>query len=294
MITLAAGRLRAEVDPAYGGRVTRFWETQADGTAWDWLAPTPAEGREPLVTLPAGCFPLVPFSNRMGFARFPFDGKTVELAVFPPELHPHRMHGNGHRRGWDVIASDGDSAEIGFTADFPDWPFPFAARQRIELTPGALSITISATNTGTTHMPIGIGLHPYFRRTADVRLRMAFTGAWMGQNPLPPTERSPVPAEMDLAAGPALGDRSYTHGFDGWDGTADFTWPEAGRHLRMESSPGLRHCIVHLPQGQNYFCVEPVSHAIDAFNLGPAGVPGTGYTIIAPGEHLSGTMVLRV
>lgn len=293
MLILAAGRLRAEVDPAYGGRVTRFWEEDAGGAVWDWLAPTPAEGREPLVTLPAGCFPLVPFSNRMGFARFPFAGETVELAVFPPELAPHRMHGNGHRRGWDVLGSTGSTAEIGFSAAFPDWPFAFDARQSIVLRPGGLEITIAATNTGIAPMPIGIGLHPYFRRTPDVRVRLGFSGAWMGAGGMPPTARADVPAEMDLSAGPALGARSYTHGFDGWDGTGRFDWPEAGRSLEMTASETLRHCIVHLPEGKDFFCVEPVSHAIDAFNLAPRGVGGTGYMVLGPRETFAGTMVLR-
>ncbi len=289
MILLSAGHLRAEVDPAYGGRVTRFWD---DATGWDWLAPTPAAGREPLVTLPAGCFPLVPFSNKMGFARFPFGGKTIELTVFPPENAPHRMHGNGHRRGWDVLATTPSTCEIGFTADFADWPFPFTARQAISLTPAGLTVAISATNTGQTDMPIGIGLHPYFRRTPDIRIRADFGGVWISKQPLPPTERSAVPPEMDLSAAPTLGTRSYTNGFDGWDGTADIIWPAAGRHLTMQSSPTLRHCIVHLPEGQDYLCIEPVSHAINAFNLGPSGVAGTGYTVLAPGETLAGSMLL--
>ena len=38
------------------------------------------------------------------------------------------------------------------------------------------------------------------------------------------------------------------------------------------------------PSDQGFFCVEPVSHAVDGFNLAARGVAGTGRRDLAPGK----------
>jgi aldose 1-epimerase len=52
--------------------------------------------------------------------------------------------------------------------------------------------------------------------------------------------------------------------------------------------------VIYTPAGQDFFCVEPVSNANDAFNMAARGVPDTGTVVLAPGEVLAGTMRLAV
>jgi aldose 1-epimerase len=54
------------------------------------------------------------------------------------------------------------------------------------------------------------------------------------------------------------------------------------------------HLVVYVPPGQDFFCVEPVSHVNDGFNLLDRGVAGTGVRILEPGERLAGVVRLSV
>jgi aldose 1-epimerase len=39
------------------------------------------------------------------------------------------------------------------------------------------------------------------------------------------------------------------------------------------------------PAGEDFLCVEPVSHCTDAFNMAAAGATDTGSRVLAPGER---------
>jgi aldose 1-epimerase len=46
-------------------------------------------------------FPLVPFSNRIGYARFTWEGQQIDLTPnFAPE--PHAIHGIGWKEQWTI------------------------------------------------------------------------------------------------------------------------------------------------------------------------------------------------
>ena len=42
--------------------------------------------------------------------------------------------------------------------------------------------------------------------------------------------------------------------------------------------------MLFTPAGEDFLCVEPVSHGTDAFNLAAAGAADTGIRVLAPGE----------
>ena len=44
-------------------------------------------------------------------------------------------------------------------------------------------------------------------------------------------------------------------------------WPDEGLSLEIDGSEGLSHVILFTPDGKSFFCVEPVTHCIDAINL---------------------------
>ena len=76
------------------------------------------------------------------------------------------------------------------------------------------------------------------------------------------------------------------HCFGGWDGRAEVHWPETGIRLRIEAEPLFGHLVIYIPAGREIFCVEPVSHVNDGFNLAGRGVADTGVRILVPGETL--------
>ena len=274
--------------PQFGGAITAFGYRGRDV-----LRPAPAaflHGGDPLL---ASCFPLVPFSNRVADARFAFQGGVYQLeANLPPE--PHAIHGFGWQNPWAVAAADAGHAELTFHHALAGTPLDYEARQTFALREDGLEIALELTNAGTDPMPAGIGQHPYFIRTDGVVLRARLDHVWLPDEHNIPERRVPVPAAWDFARGRRLAPLDLDHCFGGWDGRAELHWPETDVTLAIEATPPLRHLVIYVPPGQDFFCVEPVSHANDGFNLLARGVDGTGVRVLAPGQTLAGTIRLRI
>jgi aldose 1-epimerase len=49
----------------------------------------------------------------------------------------------------------------------------------------------------------------------------------------------------------------------------EIDWPARGLGLTITPSQELTTTVVFTPERQDYFCVEPVSHATDAINRAP-------------------------
>ena len=151
VLELRAGDLRLALRPDLGGAVAGLWlgETMV-------LRSTEGEALEG-PRLSAG-FPLVPYSNRIGYRRFNWRGKSFTTAPNFDE-GPHSLHGVGWQRAWTVLASDATHAllKLHHTPD-AHWPFAFDATQRFDLGPGGLRIEMSATNRSDEAAPMGLGL----------------------------------------------------------------------------------------------------------------------------------------
>ena len=62
----------------------------------------------------------------------------------------------------------------------------------------------------------------------------------------------------------------------------------------MTAYSDFGHVVIWSPAGENFFCVEPVTNATDAFNLASRGIAGTGIKTLEPDESLTETMTLTV
>ena len=234
----------------------------------------------------------MPFSNRIADARFRFEGRVYELPRnFLPE--PHAIHGQGWQHPWRPAELTATRAELTFAHAVSNTPLDYRARQTFELGEGGLAVTIEVRNAGGAPMPAGIGLHPYFPRTAGVRLRARLDHVWLPDGRNIPKKRVPLPARWDFTNGLRLAALELDHCFGGWDGRAEIRWPEHDLTLEIEAGPPFGHLVIYVPAGQDFFCVEPVSNANDGFNLLDRGVPGTGVRVLAPDEALAGTIRFR-
>jgi aldose 1-epimerase len=286
-VRLRRGGVELDLCPHVGGAIT--------GLRWrgrDVLRPAgPAclNGGDPLC---ASSFPLVPFSNRIADARFAFQGQVYQLARnLPPE--PHAIHGHGWQRPWTVEQASARRAELTFKNAVPGTPLDYRARQTFALHEDGLEIALELTNAGAGPMPAGIGQHPYFVRTDGVTLRARLDHVWLPDERKIPKERVPLPAAWDFADGQRLAPLDLDHCFGGWDGRAELHWPEPDLTLALEAGPALRHLVIYVPPGQDFFCVEPVSHVNDGFNMLERRVEGTGVRVLAPGQTLAGAIRLR-
>jgi aldose 1-epimerase len=276
LLTIRSGDWVIEVDGARGGQIVR-----ADWRGHHVLAPG-VQGRN-AVDQHAGCFPLVPFSNRIRGGQFVFNGREVNLP--PPEYaSPHALHGTGWRADWHGEATGPNAARMTLAHEPGAWPWHYRAEQVVRVEGGQLVVTLTLTNLDIVSMPAGIGLHPYFVRPEGFWLKTGVSGRWASEPGEPglPVRREDAP--LDLSA-PGL-----DHCFHGWDGAAEFGGRE-GLQLTLTGSGAFRNLVIYTPPGKPYFCAEPVSHVNNALNM-TGLAPSESMAVLAPGESVSGTMTL--
>jgi len=284
VLRLQHGSFELELCPGVGGAITAFRHRGRD--LMRPAAPAFFAERDPLL---ASSFALVPFSNRVADRRFGFQGQVYELPEnFPSE--PHAIHGQGWEHAWTVGAADARRAVLEFEHRIAGTPLDYRARLTLTLGERGLDVTLELTNAGAGPMPAGLGLHPYFVRTPGVTLRARLGRVWLMDERTLPTEPASLPAGWDFAGAPRLANRAMDHCFAGWDGRAELHWPESGITLELEADPLFGHLVVYIPPGRELFCVEPVSHVNDGFNLAERGVPDTGVRVLAPGATLRGRL----
>ncbi|MDE2333942.1 MAG: aldose 1-epimerase [Rhodospirillales bacterium] len=284
MIALRAGRLTLELRPETGGAITAW---HLDGRPL--LRPSTPEALASLGARGAGCYPLVPYSNRLAGNRFTFAGQTHTL---PATLDGQAIHGVGWRRPWIVLASAPARASLAYDhAPDSDWPFPFRAEQHLSLEPGGLTWRFAATNLAAHPAPMGFGLHPFFPRPPGTRLRFAAERVWRHDARKIPSHATSVPADWDFAAGREVASAVLDHCFTDWGGRAEIALPHAT--LTLAAEPAFRHLIVYIPPERDFFAVEPVTNLTDGLNR-IESEPMSNIIVLRPGERREASVRLDV
>ena len=281
-VQLSAGPLRLALLPSLGGSIGPFdW---VDGNA---VSPILRSEAAPASPLEAGCFPLVPYCNRIRGGTFHFRGREVVLAPNTAG-DPSPLHGQGWLGRWRVEEQTAASAQLLFEHDGGEWPWPYDARQRLSLDPHGLTVELGCTNSGDAAMPCGLGFHPYFPCAAGTRLVTRVENVWTVDQRVLPVERIAARGRYDLTDGPICG-RELDNGYDGWSGAAAITTPGAPFSITL-SSPGTRFFQLYSPRQGGLFVAEPVTHANAALNAPEERWEALGLKVVEPGE----TMTLRM
>jgi aldose 1-epimerase len=233
-----------------------------------------------------GCFPLIPYANRIANGKFKWRGFSCQVPLNFGD-HPHSIHGIGWQRPWKVEGSGTDNARLTLAHDgFGGWPFRFTAEQYFELTPDSLRIELRMTNRHTEAAPAGLGLHPYFRRPPGATLRFNAQTVWLTDPTALPIGQSAVPDALNPTNGLDVNSVRLDNCFSGWDGIAHLDFGAV--RLTIEASDAFRHLQVYTPHGEDFFCLEPVTHRPDAINTANA------MTALPAGETLSGSVTFRM
>jgi aldose 1-epimerase len=233
---------------------------------------------------------MIPFSNRVENGRI----GTASVRVVPNVAgSPHAQHGHGWQAGWDVTAADRRSCTLSYRrAPTPDWPWAYRGQQTIAISADSLRFTLSIENEGAEALPCGLGFHPYFARSAGTRLELAAECVWDGAAASFPTRRVAVPASLDFRGGPRLSERhGVDHCYEGLAHRATVRDEDPRRSYVIEGCKRTRFAIVYVPAGADHFCVEPVTHAVNAMNL--ADPAAAGWWTLEPGASRSIEMTIR-
>ena len=273
---LHAGALRLAVRPDLGGCIAGLWHRD-----------TPIlRSTEPALLVnsrQSGSFPLVPYSNRLGYRRFRWKGHDhTTQANF--DDNPHSLHGVGWLRAWEVISTSAVEVVLRYrhVAD-ADWPFAFEATQYFTLTPQSLTVQMVVSNTGEQAQPVGLGWHPYFPKRARSRLHIELSDRWDSDATQLPVRKVAQPGiDSDISH------LDFDNCFEGWKGPARIR----DEKFSLQLSSSLQLLVVYTPQDKDYFCVEPVSHVSNAIHM--ADPLAHGLRSLAPGETFDAWMKLEV
>ena len=79
--------------------------------------------------------------------------------------------------------------------------------------------------------------------------------------------------------------------FSGLNRDVLISWPEWKASLKISAEVPLDFLVIFTPTDEDYFCVEPVIHLTDAFNLLDRGDSWTGAKILLLDEILEAKII---
>ena len=273
-VQLSAGEVSLEFAPELGGGLTRL-----DVGGRPLLRPWNGDPSNPFTL---ACNLLVPFSNRISGGGFEWSG---QFRPVPPNMigEDFPLHGDGFQRPWGWV-SRGSTATLSLESG-KIGPWAYRATTTYSLAPDRLEIRLSVTNCGQDSLPFGFGVHPWFPRSAETRLSFDADKVWLESHQHLPLkdEAVSISPQFDYRTLRPLSDCWVNNGFSGWTGLATIEQGAQAVSCSLSASENLNTLILFSPgKDASFFCLEPVSHPVDAFNLPHQ----PGLHDLAPGQRL--------
>ena len=286
IVNINCGDYAMAVSPQTGGSILSF---QFKGE--DIFRPALDQNtQDPLAT---GCFPCIPYFGRLSAQVDTPTGPWSPSPTHPPASADSAIHGEGWICEWSVDSVGDTSVDLILPYQLKrkgGYPFPFTARQKLELTDNGALLRLSVSNTHAAPIPVGLGFHPFFIRTHTTEIKFSARKFWSAgvvsatgfcafpdgigagaQTPLPQTLRDDSYAELSSSIEISEG---------------------RGRRLRLTTTTPHLHLYAPVDtQGPvDYFCLEPISHLPGQF----LGADGRPHPLLAPNETRSISMALSV
>ncbi len=284
-VIISSPQLRAQVS-AEGAELVRLQDEQ--GHDWLWNGdPAFWTGRSPLL------FPIV---GRVRNDRIRVDGLEYELP----------KHGFARISRFEAAETDSSRCLFRLGSDertLGQYPFPFRLDVAYAIEEATLTITASATNTGSSAMPVSFGFHPAFRWPLPYGApREAHEIRFEHDEPAP--IRRPVDGLLSRQADPtpvqdgrlALRDSLFVTDAIVFDQlrsrSVSYGGPGSGSiHVRF---PDMPHLGIWTKPGAGFICIEPWQGHADpeGFEGELAGKPGI--VLVQPGETETFTMSITI
>ena len=276
MFELHAGALRLALRADLGGCIAGLWHG-------DTPVLRSVEPAALTASRMSACYPLLPYSNRLGYRKFRWKGRDYTTRPNFDD-NPHSVHGVGWLRPWEIVSSSVLEVVLRYRHEGDaDWPFAFEASQYFTLTPQSMSVQMVFTNTAEGSQPVGLGWHPYFPKRARSRLHIELSDRWDSDATQLPTRKVAQPGiDSDVSH------LAFDNCFEGWTGPARIR----DEKFSLQLSSSLDHLVVFTPQDKDYFCVEPVSHVSNAIHM--ADPAAHGLRTLASGETFEASMKLDI
>ncbi|EGQ7895854.1 aldose 1-epimerase [Vibrio parahaemolyticus] len=291
VVTKTQGEFVLKVAPQLGGAIAGL--TYRD---IDILRPLP--NQDDVTVNQSGCFPLVPYSNRIGLGKFEFGGERYELLKNFGD-HPHSIHGNAWKGEWVVAEESVTGCVLKFlhqanADECHHWPWPYQATQTFELLENELRVTLKYFNLAERTVPVGLGFHPYFANADRSLIQLNADKVLLNNENTLPWATVDVPKEWDFSTLRRPQPDSVDNCFSGWDGHANVIWAEQGIRAEM-SSPDASNVIVFVSGAEkNFVAIEPVTNVNNAINDLTSGKSDQAMKLVDAGQSVSMAMIIKV
>jgi len=285
--------------PEYGC----YWTSlrfKIKGEWLDFLVTIP--NSDELIREPFGSFTMAPWVNRIQNAQFRFANQEYVLRSNFPDNSA--IHGDVRHRSWDVIKSTDFHFEASLdTQNYFDFNYPFRLVfvHSMELFENQLQVTLHIKNLDSKLAPVGLGFHPFFKRTLtdwdkDVSLYMPAQKIYPDTKQIPMGCAEPVTHPNDFTQGRTVGNPNLDHCFTELsEQRMELVYSGTQVRLEMTMDPIFNHVVIYAPNDldgnpKNCIAIEPQTHVNNGFNFYDQGWKRTGVKILEPGETWGGSI----
>lgn len=292
-IILSNDRISIGVLPEMGASLS-FLRYQKDGNIHNILRPYNTQTGKADVNNTA-LFPMLPYCGRIRGGSFTYWGILRKV----PKNHTgfqDPIHGDGWKSTWFVTDKSDTHIKMSMQHDKKEHGFPFSYSADItyRLKGSNLDIDLSVMNPAPLPMPCGLGIHPFFVKDKDVELNFKSQVVWSNETDPIFDEPYTTPAAWNFNGGRALKNAVFDTCFGGFEEQARIVYPSKDISIDMTTNDLFHHVVLFSPKGKNFFCLEPTTHASNAFNLAADGVIGTGIRSIGPLQKLNGHITFKI
>lgn len=294
VVILENGPATAEIWPELGGNCVRWKHADAGELLY-------APPMEEMVTRPTrGGIPILfPFPNRMRDGQFHWAGRDYYLPK-NDSTQQNAIHGFVCRQPWRVHSVQHGSPfclswmQCAGSDCIPDihdyWPANWLLNVSWMLYESQIIVSIVVKNTDDRPLPLGFGLHPYFRLTSgNDYVTVPAAARWELQDSLPTGRIIPNCADFDLRSAKRISllnlDDVYTQITSTEnDGLRTLGTLERGDDWKIDvkGTSQFREVVMFTPPHRQAICIEPYTCPTDAMNL-VNSIPDVGWQVVEPG-----------
>jgi len=293
LIELGNANVKIAVQPKAGASLAYFKANIGDKEV-DIMRPATAKALTDSDAAGSSMYPMLPYVNRIHDGFFVYWGIKRQV---PSNVSSNKepFDGDGWKFSWNVKEKS-DKKVVLTTVGDPKKGFPFSYEAEVTytLTDSGFNTHIMLRNLGILPMPCAMGVHPFFPKTKDVNIKFKAKNVW--EHLGTPLRDKPynVTSDWRFEEGKDIAKMTLDTCFGGFDGDAEITWPSNNVRLKIKAYEEFNHSILVVSENKNIFSFEPVTSAIDAFNLASRGIMGTGIKSIGPGETIEATVEFSV
>ena len=252
---------------------------------------------------------LYPFPGRIDRGQLEWEGKHYELDA--NDGKGNAIHGFTYTRPWRVTRQSGSEVTGEFQASVDDrllleyWPADFKIAATYSLHGNRLSAKYVLSNPDAKPLPMGFGIHPYFRLpiggedAAECRIKLPVSGEWELEDLITTGTYFSLRNPELFQQGMNFGQMQFDNVFgglvfepDGWC-RSSIEDPSSQRRLTIGWDQPFRECVVYTPPHREAICIEPYTCTPDAIRLTKSGIDA-GLRLLQPGESLTTRLEMAV